>query len=38
MSRLEILTEAVAQAWKTGQPDGLLVRELLAEWDKVFGS
>lgn len=31
MTRLEILTEAVANAWRTNEPDGLLFKELLAE-------
>ncbi len=29
MTRIEILTEAIIQAWLNGEPDGLLRRELV---------
>lgn len=35
MNRIRVLTQAVADAWKTGQPDGLLLRELVNEYRKV---
>ena len=34
MTRIEILTQALADAWRTGQPDGLLLRTLLSEIKK----
>lgn len=31
MTRIEILTQAIVNAWKNNEPDGLLIRELLKE-------
>lgn len=35
MNRIEILTNALADAWKSGQCDGLLMRQLLNEYRKA---
>lgn len=37
MSRIEILTNALADAWKAGEQDGLLLSLLLQEYRKDTG-
>lgn len=35
MTRLEIVTEALAEAWRLGEPDGLLFRALMEAIDNA---